>query len=133
MNEIQNLNLSKCEQDKKILGFFTGLILGDGYIDKGVSKKGFRIKSIDLNFINYIKDFIDTECNGLFQYKITHTPEHFSSGCNHKECWELAIKANDYFLSIYNEFYSLSGRIVSMDALSWLTPMGIANWYMSDG
>lgn len=134
-NNTQSLDLSKCdEQDKRILGFFTGLIVGDGYIDKkGINKRGFKIKSIDNSFINYIKDFIDTECKNLFQYHIVYTPEHFSCGCNHKDSWELAIRATEYFNNIYNEFYSSSGRIVTESALSWLTPEGIANWYMSDG
>ena len=129
----QSLDLSKCEKDRRILGFFTGLIIGDGYIDKGVSKRGFRIKSIDNNYINYIKSFIDDECNGLFQYKISYIPAHFSCGCNHRECWELAIKSTEYFSNIYSEFYSPLGRIVSTNAINWLTPEGIANWYMSDG
>ena len=116
----------------ELKGFLTGLMFGDGYIDSGVTKRSFRIKSINKDFIDYIYNEL-TSCTN-FDLKINFTPEHFSNGCNHKDCWELTIKSHPYFAKKYHHFYDdYKKRIISNEALQWITPSGIANWYMSDG
>ena len=116
----------------ELRGYLTGLILGDGFIGKGVTKRSFAIKSINKEFINKIKD--DIESCSDFEMRVIYTPAHFSSGCNHKDSWELQIKSHPYFNKKYHHFYDdYRKRIASKEALSWLTPQGLANWYMSDG
>ena len=116
----------------ELRGFLTGLILGDGSIDKGVSKRAFEIKSINRDYIDNIAAEIKS-CSG-FKSKITHCPEHYSGGCNHKESWSFRIMAHPYFAKIYHDFYDdYRRRIITGRALEWLTPYGLANWYMSDG
>lgn len=116
----------------ELKGYLTGLILGDGYIDKGVTKRAFEIRSIDFHFIEKIKSDLETCTN--FNITIKHTPERDSCGCHHRENWTLRIKAHPYFNKKYHHFYDdYRKRIVSDEALNWITPQGIANWYMSDG
>lgn len=116
----------------ELKGYLTGLVFGDGYIDKGVTKRAFSIKSTDKNFINQIKTNLESCTN--FDINIKYTPSHFSCGCNHKDSWELRVKAHPYFNKKYHHFYDdYRHRIASQEALNWITPMGIANWYMSDG
>lgn len=116
----------------ELKGYLTGLMFGDGYIDKGVTKRAFAIKSIDYNFIKKIKDDIESCTN--FVVSVKYSPAHQSCGCNHKESWGLRIKAHPYFNKKYHHFYDdYRNRIASKEALGWITPNGIANWYMSDG
>ena len=116
----------------ELRGFLTGLILGDGTIDKGVTKRSFSIKSVNKDFIDMIETTVNS-CSG-FKSRIRFVPEHYSCGCNHKDSWEFRIVAHPYFNKIYNYFYNdYRHRIISQKALDWLTPSGLANWYMSDG
>ena len=116
----------------ELKGYLTGLIIGDGCIESGITKRAFAIKSINYNFIKKIE--ADLKSCTIFNINIRHTPEHFSYGCNHKESWELRIKAHPYFAKKYHHFYDDNrNRIISKEAMSWLTPNGLANWYMSDG
>ena len=116
----------------ELKGFLTGLILGDGHIDSGVTKRGFGIKSINEDFINMIYDELKSCTN--FDVIIAHHGACYRSGCFHKEYWELRVLAHPYFVKKYHHFYDDNRhRIVSGWALNWLTPRGLANWYMSDG
>ena len=116
----------------ELRGFLTGLILGDGSIDKGVTKRSFNIKSIDYAFIDYINKEIESV--HTFTSFIRNIPEHYSCGCSHKESWEYRIKAHPYFNKIYHFFYDdKRHRKIYRKTLEWLTPRGLANWYMSDG
>lgn len=129
---IQNLDVSKGMNSSELRGFLTGLILGDGYIDKGVHKRSFSIKSINKEFIEYISNCVDKVTN--FRWFIRHSPAHFSAGCEHKESWKFVIKAHPYFNKIFHYFYNDNRhRKIYSKTLSWLTPRGLANWYMSDG
>ena len=47
---MQNLNDFKGINSSELRGFFTGLILGDASIDKGVHKRALMIKSINRDF-----------------------------------------------------------------------------------
>ena len=129
---MQNLERSKGMNSSELRGFLTGLILGDGCIDKGVHKRAFSIKSINSEFIQYIAKCIDETTN--FKWFIRNNPEHYSCGCNHLESWEFVIKAHPYFNKIFHYFYNDNRhRKVYAKTLSWLNPRGLANWYMSDG
>ena len=46
----------------KLRGYLTGLILGDGSIDKGVQKRAFSIKSINKDFIEKIYEDLNKQC-----------------------------------------------------------------------
>lgn len=119
-------------KSSELRGFLTGLILGDGSIDLGVRKRSFNIKSTNKDFIDYIKDSIDSV--STFSASIRHIPEHYSCGCHHKEAWEYRIKAHPYFSKLYHYFYDdYRHRKIYAKTLSWLNPSGLANWYMSDG
>lgn len=116
----------------ELKGFLTGLILGDGTIGTGVNRRPFSIKSINKDFIDMIASELES-CSG-FKTKIKFTPEHFSCGCNHRDSWEFTITAHPYFAKIYHHFYDdYRKRVISPWVLMWLTPRGLANWYMSDG
>lgn len=129
---IQNLDLSKGINSSELRGFLTGLILGDGYIDKGVRKRSFSIKSINKEFIDYISKCLDKVTN--FQWFVRHKPAYYAAGCAHKESWEFVVKAHPYFSKIFHYFYDdRRHRKIQSKTLSWLTPRGLANWYMSDG
>lgn len=116
----------------ELKGYLTGLILGDGSIDKGVTKRSFNIKNINQDFIEKI--YKDLQSCTNFKFKRNFVPEHYSHGCNHKDYWEISIIAHPYFAKKYHHFYDDNRRrTVSKEALNWLTPNGLANWYMSDG
>lgn len=117
----------------ELRGYLTGLILGDGHIDKGVTKRAFEIKSIHFDFIQKIKN--DIESCSPFKISIKHCPEHIGPDkAHHKESWSLRIEAHPYFNKKYHHFYDdYRNRTLSNEAASWLTPSGLANWYMSDG
>ena len=119
-------------KSSELKGFLTGLLIGDGHIDKGVTKRAFRIKSIDIRFIEKIKEELDS-CTPFHTY-VTYTPQHYSAGCNHKDSWELNVKAHPYFNKIYHKFYNdYRKRIITKYIPKYMTPYGIATWFMSDG
>ena len=129
---MQSLELFKRMNSSELRGFVTGLILGDGSIDKGVHKRAFEIKSIDENFINYIINCFNQSTNFKISRKISE--EHFSCGCNHKTSYSLRVKAHPYFMKLYHYFYDdKRHRKIYSETLEWLTRRGLANWYMSDG
>ena len=116
----------------ELRGYLTGLILGDGFIDNGITSRSFRIKTIYKDFADKIKE--DLESCSPFDIRVKYFPSCVRDGVNHKEYWELTIKSHPYFAKKYHHFYDdYKKRRTSQEALSWLTPMGLANWYMSDG
>lgn len=130
---MQNLENFKGMNGSEVKGFFTGLILGDGSIDKGVHKRSFTFKSTNKELIEQIKEVVNN--NTPFKYYIKETPSYISKdGVNHKTYWEFKIIAHSYFNKIYHNFYNDSRhRKIYSETLNWLTPFGLANWYMSDG
>lgn len=117
----------------ELKGYLTGLILGDARIDKGVNKRALRIKNISHDFIQKIYE--DISSVHTFKLGITEHPEYVSQdGTHHKKSWELVIFSHPYFAKIYHHFYTdIGSRTATKEAMSWLTPSGLANWYMSDG
>lgn len=116
----------------KLRGYLTGLILGDGYIDKGVTKRAFAIKSINKDFIDKIE--LDLSESTNFKIVVKSFPATFKDGVNRKPYWELRTKAHPYFNKKYNYFYDdYRKRRITTEVLSWLNEEGLANWYMSDG
>lgn len=114
-------------------GFITGLILGDGFIDGGIHKRGFRLKSINLDFVNQIESYLNKETN--LNVKVNTFPKSIdSSGVVRQSYKELSIRAHPYFAKVYHEFYDdYKNRIITNHSLRKLTVQGLANWYMSDG
>ena len=117
----------------ELKGYLTGLIMGDGYIDSGVTKRAFRIKSINKDFIDKIYKDISS-CNTFKSY-VRHLNKRIDkNNVVHKEHWEFVISAHPYFVKKYHHFYDdYKKRHVTKNAINWLTPNGLANWYMSDG
>lgn len=117
----------------ELKGYLTGLILGDASIDKGTNKRSLVIKSIHKDFIDKIEE--DLKSCTPFHITIKYNPSYIDKNkVNHKECWVLIIKAHPYFAKKYHHFYDdYRHRIATSEALNWLTPVGLANWYMSDG
>lgn len=116
----------------ELKGYLTGLILGDGSIDKGVTKRSFRIKSINHDFIDKIeRDLKDTT---PFTIDVILVEASYKNGVSRRPYKELKIKSHPYFNKKYNFFYDdFRNRRITKESLNWLTPEGIANWYMSDG
>ena len=117
----------------ELKGYLTGLIIGDGYIDSGITKRGFRIKSIYKDFIDQI--YNDINSVNTFSLSVHYLRPYIDKNLvRHQECWELYIKSHPYFAKKYHHFFDdYKHRHVSKDAMNWLTPSGLANWYMSDG
>jgi hypothetical protein len=116
----------------ELRGYLTGLIFGDGRIDGGNTKRAFTISSIYKDFIDEIQSNLESCTN--FKISIKHIPEHNSGGCRHKDAWILRVQAHPYFAKKYHHFYDdFRHRVASKESLEWLTPHGLANWYMSDG
>ena len=129
---MQNLEKFKGINSQELRGFLTGLILGDGTIDKGVHKRAFRIKSIDKDFIEMISYVISHNTN--FKFYIKEHDAEVKDGISHKRYWELKITAHPYFNKKYHNFYDdKRHRKIYSETLDWLTPLGLACWYMSDG
>lgn len=116
----------------ELKGFLTGLILGDGCIDKGVTKRAFEIKSINNDFIIQIYNDLISCTN--FDVELKGYPSLTKGGVNHKRYLTLRVKAHPWFAKKYHHFYDdMRRRVVSKEAMLWLTPRGLACWYMSDG
>jgi hypothetical protein len=116
----------------ELKGFLTGLILGDGYIDKGVQKRAFRQKTISKDFADYIYKFVDD--NTDFKTVLNSYPSSYKDGVSRQQYYEIYIKAHPYFRKLYSNHYDdYRNRRVLSETLNNLTPQGIANWYMSDG
>lgn len=116
----------------ELRGFLTGLILGDGSIDGGVTKRAFRIKSIHPDFLQFIQKELE-QCSN-FNIHIRYYPKQASRGYIHSPYGELTIAAHPYFAKKYHHFYDdYRNRIISKEALQWVNGIGLAAWYMSDG
>lgn len=116
----------------KLRGYLTGLILGDGHIDKGVRKRSFRIKSINEDFIKKIEEDLKNSTN--FKMQVKSYPSSYQDGVNRKPYWELTVKAHPYFAKKYHYFYDdYRKRRITTESLHWLNEEGLANWYMCDG
>lgn len=129
---MQNLEKFKGINSQELRGFLTGLILGDGTIDKGIHKRSFRIKSIDKDFIDMISYVLSNNTN--FKFYIKEHDAEVRNGVSHKKYWELKITAHPYFNKKYHNFYNDNRhRKIYSETLDWLNPIGLACWYMSDG
>lgn len=117
----------------ELKSFFSGLIISDGYICKGVSKRAFQLKTVNKDFAMYLEDFTNTYTN--FKTRVRYLPYRLdANGVNHKEHWEFTIFANPYFAKLYHVFYDdYRKKYINKDMLAWLDLRGLANWYMSDG
>ena len=117
----------------EIKGYLKGLILGDASIHGGVTKRAMEIKSINRDFIDKI--YRDLCKNTNFKVDVSQRKEYTDKdGVHHKTCYILRVKSHPYFAKKYHHFYDDNRRrIVSSEAMRWLTPEGLANWYMSDG
>jgi hypothetical protein len=119
-------------KSSELKGYLTGLILGDGTIDKGVTKRSFRIKSVNFDFIEKIER--DLKKNTNWTIIVKEFNETIKDGVHRKPYKELIIKANPYFSKIYHYFYNDNrSRLISEKYLRSLSPEGLANWFMSDG
>lgn len=120
-------------KSSELKGFLTGLMFGDGYIDKGITKRSFTIKTIHKDFADKIKEYIET-CE-TFKVRIDFHKEYIDkNGVKHKDCWELIISSHPYFAKKYHHFYNdYKRRIISKEAMNWINAIGLAYWYMSEG
>lgn len=130
---MQNLNSFKSISSSELRGFFTGLILGDATIDKGVRARALRIKLTNKEFMDFIIAVVNE--NTPFSYRVSEFPERTGKdGVHHKQYWEFNIYAHPYFNKLYHYFYNdIRHRVVYSRNLNWLNPIGLACWYMSDG
>ena len=116
----------------ELRSMLTGIILGDGYIDNGVTKRALHIKSIYPEFTEYIKSTLDHSTN--FITIIKKYDGGFRGGCNHKDYSQLTVRSHPYFNKKYSHFYDdYKHRRITTQSLKWLTPIGLAMWFASDG
>lgn len=117
----------------ELRSFYAGLILSDGTIDKGVSKRAFALATVNEDFADYIIDFTKTYTN--FEITKKYSPAKLDSkNVQHKQYWTVSIKANPYFAKLYHLFYDdYRKKYINPKVLNWLDYRGLANWYMSDG
>lgn len=116
----------------ELRGFLTGLILGDGSIDKGITRRAFNIKSVNFDFI----DMIELELKSYTNFQITTeiVEARTINGVSHQAFKRLTTKAHPYFAKKYHFFYNDNGsRRITRESLNWLNERGLANWFMSDG
>ena len=73
----------------ELKGFLTGLMFGDGYIDKGITKRSFRIKTIHQDFAEQIKENFDGR--NVFSISIKSHNGYTKDNVNHKKCYEVCI------------------------------------------
>lgn len=117
-------------KSSELKGYITGLILGDAYIDKGVRKRAFRMKSINTDFAEKVL----ADLTAYFDMSIKYHEGSVRGGVNRKPYAEVYSKAHPYFAKKYPYFYDdYRNRRITKESLNALTPAGIANWYMSDG
>lgn len=116
----------------ELKGYLTGLIIGDAYITSGIQKRRLELKSTNKDFVE--KVYCDLASCTNFKMRIVTNAAYTKDGVNHKESYTLVISAHPYFAKKYHHFYDDNRRrVVSAEAMKWITPAGIANWYMSDG
>lgn len=117
----------------QLKSYLTGLILGDGYIDKGTQKRSFKICIINKEWAEKI--YFDLKsCTNFNIYFKEHPPLIDKNNVSHKTSYEVKIMAHPYFAKIYHNFYNdYRKRRIVTNSLSSLDWQGWANWYMSDG
>lgn len=117
----------------EIKSFYSGIILSDGTIDKGVHKRALRMRVIKKQFTDYCEEFTEKYTNFEYytQYKTAYIDNKF---VNHKESWNFNIKAHPYFNKLYHLFYDdYRKKYINKEILNCLDLRGLANWYMGDG
>lgn len=107
--------------------YLTGLILGDGYLDKGVTKRAFSIRITAEDWAKEIYSILDKYTP--FSLSYVEIPVE-----NRKKIFQIRTKAHPYFAKRYHYFYDdYRKRRILSKALDNLTWIGWANWFMSDG
>jgi hypothetical protein len=129
---MQNSKTFERYNSSELRGFLTGLILGDGFIDKGTNNRAFEIKTIDHHYMTHLEHIFMLS---PFKFRVRYVQGYTDSkGVNHKDHWVLRTKAHPYFAKKYHWFYNdCRHRKIYTKTLEWLTPMGLAHWFMSDG
>lgn len=116
----------------ELKSFLTGLIIGDGHIDKGVTNRAFRMKSVNLDWAQQITNVLENA--NTFKVKYTEYPATIRNGVNRKAYAEVTTKAHPYFAKKYHHFYDdVRNRHVSSKAYMWIKDVSLAQWFMSDG
>lgn len=117
----------------ELRSFYAGLILSDGFIENGVSKRAFSQKTINEDYADYILSYTNEHTN--FKVVKRYLPFRQSrDGVNHREHWEIRIKAHPYFAKLFHLFYDdYRIKYINPKVLNWIDLRGLANWYMSDG
>ena len=130
---MQNLNSFKGISSSELRGFFTGLILGDATIDRGVRARALRMKFTNKEFLDLVVSIVEE--NTPFKYYLREQPKRVdSNGVHHRRYWDFGIVAHPYFNKLYHYFYNdTRHRVVYSKNMRWLNPIGLASWYMSDG
>ena len=109
--------------NKEKIGAFTGMILGDGYIDKYNS---FRLIHCEAQK-NYL--FFKTEILQKFQKPLL-IPQFFNN--NGYPGWRVSTRSCPTFRIFRKKIYK-GKKTISRSILNRLTTLGIAIWFMDDG
>lgn len=112
---------------KELKGVVCGMLLGDGFIDKqgGLS----FVHSINQSEYAKYKQHI---LNDNFITKYTeYTCNNYKSGKAYSEC---KVRCNTTeFTKLCRKLWYTPEKHVNTNILNWLTPLGLAIWYMDDG
>lgn len=119
-------------RSSELKSFFNGIILGDGHIHSGITKRALEIKSINKDFIEFLSNTISENTN--LKYVIKEFDESFKKDVHRKKYWSLYIKSHPIFAKKYHHFYDdYKNRKISNEVIRDITPITLAIWYMSDG
>lgn len=116
--------------DKSIL---IGMILGDGYLQKGKNSSTLKIEhsTQQLEYLKYKRELLIKIFGG--KHPDIHIRSRVDSRNNHTyhQCW---LSKTEKYLKILRDRIYLNGKKEYTEAiLKKLTPEGLAIWYMDDG
>lgn len=110
-----------------------GIILGDGHLEKQKGSKNYRLK---IHQNDKHKDYV-FHLYDIFQ-DFTKTPPRskvVSAFNKTYESWYFNTTVHPDFMDYGINFYNDGKKVLPNPALlaSWLSPIGLAYWYMDDG
>lgn len=120
-------------------GVLIGMVLGDGYISvRSMLKDGkYPYVSSELclkhsikqrEYLEYKASLLKSMFGGTVSVKVFDV---VVAGVTYKQC--RVSKSHRYFRVLHRVMYSGGKKTITRKLLNWLTPHGIAIWYMDDG
>ena len=120
--------------NEKKRGILIGMILGDGHLQviKVPNKPNSWTQNFCLKHGQNQKEYIEHKANVLHSILGGNKPKVFEINNNGYVGYRMS-KSNSYFRILHGWIYKDKVKTYSRQVLNWLTPEGIAYWYMDDG